>query len=563
MADELPEINPFNAVYQAEKNYDFNPKAFKEVGLPTLKTLGGGIADMLLPQDSTDVMMMALPPVAIYRKVKKIFDRANELRAEAQSLYKSAYRSRSNKELNQAKSKDNEAASMVKGVPEDEIKIYNDYEKTLTPSKEEANKALAEIRKNLGINPKKKNYSKGDEVSGVGQPNFLADTLSNVPSSAYQFGSDVAQVVTSPVQTLDAIGNLGLGLIALAIPDAYQEESLDKPQEAAMAVGQYISNRYGGLDKAKESLKTDPVGVLADVSGVLLGGGYLATKSGLKAGQLATKAGIATDPLVIAGKGVSEVGKGITRRDVLKGAGAGLASLAVPMSMVTDVTKAIPPVAKSTGILAGIGKFKGIMNNLEPYLLGSKRRDQMNPGKYGSNKRAEAIDELYPEIGYNDSIGTLNVREINTKQMSKFQKTHNLESKDFSVIDDFKMFDPMHPQNTFNSMNDARDIIKKLDDAPDKTVTVKKINRTPTKEELLFQPNWGRRESKLTTGTVDGVPIMKNQVFQEINDRMINMGRTYYYMPNKAGLEKLAKAKPNLAKGGSVDKALYADQKYI
>ena len=170
---------------------------------------------------------------------------------------------------------------------------------------------------------------------------------------------------------------------------------------------------------------------------------------------------------------------------------------------------------------------------------------------------------LYPEIGYNDSIGTLNVREINTKQMSKFQKTHNLESKDFSVIDDFKMFDPMHPQNTFNSMNDARDIIKKLDDAPDKTVTVKKINRTPTKEELLFQPNWGRRESKLTTGTVDGVPIMKNQVFQEINDRMINMGRTYYYMPNKAGLEKLAKAKPNLAKGGSVDKALYADQKYI
>ena len=156
MADELPEINPFNAVYQAEKNYDFNPKAFKEVGLPTLKTLGGGIADMLLPQDSTDVMMMALPPVAIYRKVKKIFDRANELRAEAQSLYKSAYRSRSNKELNQAKSKDNEAASMVKGVPEDEIKIYNDYEKTLTPSKEEANKALAEIRKNLGINPKKK-----------------------------------------------------------------------------------------------------------------------------------------------------------------------------------------------------------------------------------------------------------------------------------------------------------------------------------------------------------------------------------------------------------------------
>ena len=147
MADELPEVNPFNAVYQAEKYYDIEPQRATEI----IKKVGGGIADIMLPQDSTDVMMMALPPVAIYRKVKKIFDRANELRAEAQSLYKSAYRSRSSKELNQAKSKDNEAASIVKAVPEDEIKIYNDYEKTLTPSKEESNKALARLRETLGI----------------------------------------------------------------------------------------------------------------------------------------------------------------------------------------------------------------------------------------------------------------------------------------------------------------------------------------------------------------------------------------------------------------------------
>ena len=564
MANELPEITPFNAVYQSEKYYDIEPQRATEI----IKKVGGGIADIMLPQDATDVMMMAVPPVMVYNKVKKILDRANKLRAEAQSFFKSARESGSRIERETANFKNNEAARIVKAVPEDEIKIYNDYEKTLTPSKEEANKALAEIRKNLGIDPKKKNYSKGDEVSGVGQPNFLADTLSNVPSSSYQLGSDVAQAVTNPVQTLDAIGNLGLGLIALVIPDAYQEKKLDKPQEAALAVGQYVKDRYGSLEAAKETLRKDPVGVLADVSGILLGGGYLATKSGFKAGQIATKAGIATDPLVIAGRGVSEVGKGITRRDVLKGAGAGLASLAVPMSIVTDVTKSIPPVAKSTGILAGIGKFKGIMNNLEPYLLGSKRRDQMNPGKYGSNKRAEAIDKLYPEIGYSDSIGNYDLKTINTKQMSKFQKTHNLESKDFSAIDDFKMFDPIMKktssasENTLNSLNDAGDIFKKLDDAPDKTVTVKKINRNPSKEELLVHPDWGRRESKLTTGTVDGVPIMKNQVFQEIGDRMINMGLTFY-MPNKAGLEKLAKAKPNLAKGGSVDKALYTDQKYI
>ena len=150
MADELPEVNPFNAVYQAEKYYDFDPSSFQRA-LPTLKTLGGGIADILLPQDATDVAMMAVPPVMVYNKVKKILDRANKLKAEAQSFFKSARESGSRIERETANFKNNEAARIVKAVPEDEIKIYNDYEKTLTPSKEESNKALARLREILGI----------------------------------------------------------------------------------------------------------------------------------------------------------------------------------------------------------------------------------------------------------------------------------------------------------------------------------------------------------------------------------------------------------------------------
>ena len=183
----------------------------------------------------------------------------------------------------------------------------------------------------------------------------------------------------------------------------------------------------------------------------------------------------------------------------------------------------------------------------------------MNPGKYGSNKRAEAIDELYPEIGYNDSISTNSMELINTKHMSKFQKTHNLESKDFSVIEEPKLGGNMPSK----SVNDALDIFKKLNEAPDKKVTVKKISYTPSKRELFYQPNsLGRKESRLTTGTVDGVPIMKNQTFQEVNGEMIQLNLELF-IPNKSGLEKLSKSKPKLAKGGSVDKSLYADQKYI
>jgi|TARA_R100001460_G_scaffold56187_2_gene95654 hypothetical protein len=431
---------------------------------------------------------------------------------------------------------------------------------------------------------------------GSGDPNYLLQTLGNVPSSAYQLGSDVAQVVTSPVQTLDAIGNLGLGLIALAIPDAYQEESLDKPQEAAMAVGQYISDRYGGLDKAKESLKTDPVGVLADVSGILLGGGYLATKSGLKVGELATKAGIATDPLVIAGKGASQVGKGITRRDVLKGTGAGLASLAVPMSMMTDVTKAIPPVAKSSGVLAGIGKFKGIIDNISPYLSGSKKREdilenmrqsdaKVGRGRYDIDpiRNNEAIrnvfDRNYPVIGNDSSFG-LRVRTPKViNQMDQFGKQYNLKDSDFSIVNteqslrdvygeltsqldggDFytsrlfheRRFLPNEFKPVLDSSDELLDIARKLDNVPDKKVTSSR-NTLSAANDKIIRHGTHNIEHRLTTGTVDSVPVMKVEYYREFTKGEMTKINEELFIPNESGLEKLSKGKQKKAKGGLVE----------
>jgi len=612
-----------------------------------------------------------------------------------------------------------------------------------------------------------------------GQPNFLSDTISNIPSSAYQLGSDVAQVVTNPVQTLDAIGNLGLGLIALAVPDAYQEKSLDKPQEAALAVGQYISDRYGSVDKAQEALRTDPVGVLADVSGILLGGGYLATKAGLKAGQVATKAGIATDPLVIAGRGVStalsntipttsglpslgrvneliqegkvsvgeqkhtdmlvnptnidkgkivdvrrnlatkvndpelgkfkvqtihdvktlkdgkisnaesgigrgtalsydpavtvrsngvgiklkvnqksrdeiasgtkpkfpmaavrgiyddvdifdpdvtlgfnphtqniftdnqgyavksikdgkatiadndvlvkldnpdnfkiikgadgknvkvfddleyytkdnlpktnnpsnakvlpEQAKGITRRDVLKGAGAGLASLAVPMSMMTDVTKAIPPVAKSTGILAGIGKFRGIMDNLSPYLRGSEKRQIIG----SIHSRNDVFDRNYPTIGIEKNAGlpasTITSAPKLQTNVDKIYKKYNLTRDDFASITPEKMpeliVDKKMSPEFIRAFDDIHPLQRQLDNAPDKKIISQKGSRSGEKHIL-------------TTATVEGVPVMKIEIYKESVQGKMKKVNEELYIPNEEGLAKLSNPKPNLAQGGSIN----------
>ena len=58
-------------------------------------------------------------------------------------------------------------------------------------------------------------------------------------------------------------------------------------------------------------MRTDPVGFIADISAILLGGGYLATRAGARIGPVLTQAGVATDPLIVAGKGVVDAGKGI------------------------------------------------------------------------------------------------------------------------------------------------------------------------------------------------------------------------------------------------------------
>src|SRR5690242_19383074 len=48
------------------------------------------------------------------------------------------------------------------------------------------------------------------------------------------------------------------------------------PIDTAKAAGGYVMDRYGGLDKAKHTVITDPIGALADASTVLSAGGTLA-----------------------------------------------------------------------------------------------------------------------------------------------------------------------------------------------------------------------------------------------------------------------------------------------
>jgi len=76
--------------------------------------------------------------------------------------------------------------------------------------------------------------------------------------------------VAHPIETATGIGQLAAGVAQYAgVPG-------DQYKPYAEAAGKAIMERYGSLEKAKQTFETDPVGFAADVSSVVSGGAGLA-----------------------------------------------------------------------------------------------------------------------------------------------------------------------------------------------------------------------------------------------------------------------------------------------
>lgn len=128
----------------------------------------------------------------------------------------------------------------------------------------------------------------------------FGEMVSNVPSSAAQFGKDIIYPFRHPVETAKGMGNLAMGLGQKLIPGEQEEE------QYADQMGQFIADRYGSWENFKQTLMKDPVGVLADASTVITGvggavraGGRVAGTTG-KLGRAVQATGAALDPVNLA-----------------------------------------------------------------------------------------------------------------------------------------------------------------------------------------------------------------------------------------------------------------------
>lgn len=136
-------------------------------------------------------------------------------------------------------------------------------------------------------------------------PALVGEVVRNAPASAGRFAHDLAQPFIHPIDTATSLKNLGMGVL-----EKTGLVSGDEHEKYADAVGKFFADRYGGIENAKHTLATDPVGMAGDLSAVLTGGGSLAARApGVigKVGEVAGAVGRTVDPL----RAAATVGKGV------------------------------------------------------------------------------------------------------------------------------------------------------------------------------------------------------------------------------------------------------------
>jgi len=135
------------------------------------------------------------------------------------------------------------------------------------------------------------------------------ESFTNIPQSAAALATGAFEVITDPIQTARGLGQLIVGGTEKLMGEPYFESERAKAvrmqgREALTGAKNYLTGRGGSEEAIKNTLATDPVGALADLSLLLSGGGGLAARTPMlaKTAPALRKAANVTDPLYLAGK---------------------------------------------------------------------------------------------------------------------------------------------------------------------------------------------------------------------------------------------------------------------
>lgn len=185
-----------------------------------------------------------------------------------------------------------------------------------------------------------------DALQAEPERSYGDDVLQNIIPSGKAAFQDFINALSDPIGTAESVRDIGIGLYSV-LTDG------DRPEEAVVeALGEYYAERYGSVDAFKNSFRTDPVGVLLDVSSVLNPGLGGAKAAGTGAIRLSDKLGADKTADLLRKAGDSKLSKvaraTLIASDVGSGAGIGKVARATP-AVVGEA------VARAGGTVSGAG----------------------------------------------------------------------------------------------------------------------------------------------------------------------------------------------------------------
>lgn len=392
------------------------------------------------------------------------------------------------------------------------------------------------------------------------EENLLTSPLKTIARSAGEFVKGVAGAITHPIETAKGLAKTFMGaeqkFIFSPVFKAITGKEPVKPEEQQIFenVENFYKQRYGSIDRAKDTFLKDPIGFLVDASIILSGTGGVLSKAGKiskigkisKAGEILSETGRIVEPVSKVTKLATTVTKPISK----------LITKKIPKLSLTKIASSLTRVEEDV--------IKRYFDNFQknPEKMKELKRIVVENPKQPLNplihKISEKINSLREEAKkqYQDALEeirnninpekTYNVKET-IPDVDNILKKHSLKIED--IGDNRLKLKPRTRVNPFNpkEMKDINNIIEGLN--LENATAEELLNLDILTKDLLNK--YSRMDNKkmvaLLTELTDKTSKYIDKQFPEI-DLANNLYKKYYEVL-KFGGNKIINAEGEIKPG--------------
>jgi hypothetical protein len=228
----------------------------------------------------------------------------------------------------------------------------------------------------------------GQEPAGRTWAQVGREALTNIPESGAQLFKGLYTAVTNPVKTVNELAEVFTGAYIRFLPPEWiaRPDIAQRFIDKANAVGGAYRDRYSNVEAFKNTIATDPVGFLADVS-TLTGAGAAAAPG--RAGQVLGTVSRVTDPtrvvtapVAVAGRaGVNALERAAIggKANVLLEAAEGRAPEIINALRQPEIVPGATPTAGEAAADVGATRFAALQESAEKIL----------PSEYMARRQAQ------------------------------------------------------------------------------------------------------------------------------------------------------------------------------